>query len=473
MSALRTAFTVNTSLRRLFLSDTGLTTEGAIALAEFLPESRTLLHVDLTSNPLIEAAGVMAISVGLKSNSTIRCLDLSIPPDNPELAEISQRILQSCIRNTELAASHVENGRTETIWGPIKRSALVKDVKRAEDVRADAERLEQAISPEGIAREYVYTLKPSELVPTSEATARDLEKWFEAGKAHRTGGFDGWQPGQLPAEDFSPLLERVKALRERLVEVIQNTTNDELEKLLAVNDQLGSLVDRSKGFRSPLRLLLPSQVISAPTAKSAGLSAHHASSAGNASRSSASTRRHLRVSSLEISSPNFSIGDSDNDSDAEELDVGSLPRSTSATSTPMAIRKNPPSLKATSAESAGASGQTGETLDVLGLSADSVEVGVEASSPKAEGITSPVERASRAWLEEEGEIFRKGSKLGVVDDEDEENEASGEVLKQEVRTIPLADLLCAPHRQVKDEIRKLIIWCRSSIQRSCVVLRGA
>jgi len=40
-----------------------------------------------------------------------------------------------------------------------------------------------------------------------------------------------------------------------------------------------------------------------------------------------------------------------------------------------------------------------------------------------------VERASRAWVEEEGEIFRKGTKLGVVDDDEEE---SGEQLKQEV-----------------------------------------
>ena len=372
--------------------------------------------------------------MGLKANSTIRCLDLSIPPDNPELAEISQRILQSCIRNTEIAASHIENGRTETIWAPIKRSTLVKDVKRAEDVRADAERIEQAVSPEGLAREYVYTLKPADLVSTSESTARDIEKWFTAGKAHRSGGFQAWQPGQLPAEEFSPLLERVKALRERLVEVIQSTTDDKLETLLGANDQLGSLVERSKGFRPPPRLLLPSQVISASAPTEAGLVPHAPPGSGSRS-SSSSTRRHLRVSSLEISSPNFSIGDSDNDSDAEELDVGNLTRSTSATSTPMAIRKaqHPPSSRPTGINPAGADVTTRETLNILGLMPDSTEVGVEASSPKGEGVTSPVEKASRAWVEEEGEIFRKGTKLGVVDDdEDEENEVSGEVLKQEV-----------------------------------------
>jgi hypothetical protein len=47
---------------------------------------------------------------------------------------------------------------------------------------------------------------------------------------------------------------------------------------------------------------------------------------------------------------------------------------------------------------------------------------------------SPVERASRAWVEEEGEIFRKGTRLGVAEEEevDEHQDVSGEELRQEV-----------------------------------------
>ena len=103
----------------------------------------------------------------------------------------------------------------------------------------------------------------------------------------------------------------------------------------------------------------------------------------------------MRIPSLEISSPNFSIGDSDNDSDAEELDVGSFP-----------------------------SNQAPVGLPGVGVDEDLLSPG-----GSGEDGTSPVERASRAWVEEEGEIFRKGTKLGVVDDDEEE---SGEQLKQEV-----------------------------------------
>ena len=63
-----------------------MTPTGAIALAEFLPESTSLLHLDLTENKL-DLAGVMALSQGLKSNHVMRCLDLNIPPDDEEMAK--------------------------------------------------------------------------------------------------------------------------------------------------------------------------------------------------------------------------------------------------------------------------------------------------------------------------------------------------------------------------------------------------
>ena len=76
-----------------------MTSAGAIALAEFLPESTSLLHLDLTENKL-ELAGVMALSQGLKSNHTMRCLDLNIPPSDEKMA---QYVL------TPLYASRVDN----------------------------------------------------------------------------------------------------------------------------------------------------------------------------------------------------------------------------------------------------------------------------------------------------------------------------------------------------------------------------
>ena len=64
---------------------------GAICLAEFLPESNSLLHLDLTSNNL-ELAGVMALNQGLKSNHVMRCLDLNIPPGDEDMARSVSRL---------------------------------------------------------------------------------------------------------------------------------------------------------------------------------------------------------------------------------------------------------------------------------------------------------------------------------------------------------------------------------------------
>lgn len=86
IQSLRTAFTLNTALKRLFLASTSMTSAGAIALAEFLPESTSLLHLDLTENTL-DIAGVMALSSGLKANHVMRCLDLNIPPGDEEFAK--------------------------------------------------------------------------------------------------------------------------------------------------------------------------------------------------------------------------------------------------------------------------------------------------------------------------------------------------------------------------------------------------
>ena len=395
ITALRTAFTVNASLKRLFLSETNLTTEGAIALAEFLPETKSLLHLDLTSNPLVDTAGILAISVGLRSNKLIRCLDVSIPPNNGELAELLQSILQSCIRNTESAAASMKEGRPEAIWAPIKKSALVRQVKEADEARAEKERVEIAQSPEGLAREYVYTLKPAEVVDVAEGTAGDLQRWYDAGRMASSKGFHSWQPGQLPSGDFQPLIDRARVLRERLVEQIQDTIDDSrLERLLSLNDTLTSQIDSARTFNPPPRLLLPSQIVPTESPSSAPSQPNHLRTFH--------PRRHMRIPSAEISSPNFSIGDSDADSDAEELDVGKLPSTSRSISTPPHHARS------------------------------SVGLGYI-----SESVTSPVEKVSRAWVEEEGEIFRKGTRLGVAEeDEVEENgDVPGDLLKQEVSCV--------------------------------------
>ena len=56
-----------------------MSSEGAIALAEFLPETTKLTHLDLTDNPNIGTAGIMALAASIKMNHSVCCLDIKIP----------------------------------------------------------------------------------------------------------------------------------------------------------------------------------------------------------------------------------------------------------------------------------------------------------------------------------------------------------------------------------------------------------
>lgn len=75
----------------------------------------------------------MALAAALKLNTTMRCLDLSIPSNDPEFARLSQDILQSCVRNTENAQSRVtaQGGKTH-IAQPIYKSELARELKDLE-----------------------------------------------------------------------------------------------------------------------------------------------------------------------------------------------------------------------------------------------------------------------------------------------------------------------------------------------------
>ncbi|CAJ0903099.1 14418_t:CDS:2, partial [Entrophospora sp. SA101] len=109
--SLRNSLSVNDSLKKLILSDVNLMTEGAIALAEYLPETRTLTHLDLTSNPGIDIAGLMSLAVSIKMNHSVRVLDVNVQPNDAEMSRLSRDILRACVRNTELAQKgDTENG---------------------------------------------------------------------------------------------------------------------------------------------------------------------------------------------------------------------------------------------------------------------------------------------------------------------------------------------------------------------------
>ncbi|KAF7724779.1 hypothetical protein EC973_000735 [Apophysomyces ossiformis] len=79
IQALKTALAQNRTLLDLGLAETGLDSSAAIALAESLPENCSLTRLDLSRNPSITMAGVMALAISIKMNDTITFLDINIP----------------------------------------------------------------------------------------------------------------------------------------------------------------------------------------------------------------------------------------------------------------------------------------------------------------------------------------------------------------------------------------------------------
>lgn len=329
---------------------------------------------------------MMALAASVKMNTTIRCLDLSIPANDPEFARLSQDILQSCIRNTELAQEQsTVKGTKVPIAAPIYKSGLARNLKElekggtAETVLASLPQVWRDVAIK--AKECTNIL--GELVGMDEERRKRGEP--------------------LESADIVNIMrEQGIAAETQLVKNLANMPNGEQKDSVGiVSSQLAILLQRAANLyefsdttltKSPTRLaILP-----------------------DAARMLAPNTPILSPNSPNkpLSSPSFSITSSD-DSDSES--VGHRTSSLDGKHTPpISPRKTrrPPNLEIPAQIPAQLS-----------------------SSPK-----SPVESQSRVLTLEEGEVFRRGaSKVGqdgnktlldVLDDDE-----AGEELKQEILDI--------------------------------------
>ncbi|KIK80501.1 hypothetical protein PAXRUDRAFT_833481 [Paxillus rubicundulus Ve08.2h10] len=375
IQSLRTAFTLNTALKRLFLSSTQLTSLGAIALAEFLPESASLLHLDLTVNN-IDLAGVMALSKGLKANHVMRCLDLNIPPDNEEFAKICRDILNTCVRNTEEAerAAHGvspdggNNGMPTSgkglgrgVWGLIEESELAKSIRQGDGCKTDT-------------------------ISRAQALLAQIEDHSQASSMTSLGG-----PTLIaevnPSGAEQELIQEAREMVGELTAQIQSAAVDEtkLEELLGLCDKLNTEIDRLSSRASSKSLLL-------------GLG--------------------LRVDCLNGTNGDV-LHDSPKQGDEDEEAGGLLtPRVDKGKGRAKPEPEVPekvlsPTFTITESED--------EDED------DHKFLAAEVGEP--EQVTSPTDR-SKSWVEEEGEVFRKGAVL--LGPEEMEGEYPGEELRREL-----------------------------------------
>ncbi|KAM0745905.1 RNI-like protein [Meredithblackwellia eburnea MCA 4105] len=378
ITALRAAITINSNLKRVFLNNTDLSSEGAIALAEFLPEAKSLIHLDLTGNFDIDIAGALALSVSVKMNNTIRCLDLNIPANDPDFARLSQEILQCCVRNTELAQEEsFARGNKVQIAAPILKSAVARDLKNRQD---QEERVRQ--------KELTASKTKDEIVTAAEechVVLSDLLAFDVAAKAQ----------GVIvaPSEVVKDLLVQAQLAEAQVAEAVAATApGPKKDRASAIGDRLTSLLDLAKitygSEADESRLKSP-------------VSPQQAQGNGNGGLTSPT----VAAPPEPISSPSFSIADSDEEDD----DSASTGSPSPAPNDPSTSHPAMPSISIPNA-----------AVDL------EREVDHTVESPK-----SPMESQSRSLTLEEGEVFRKGQALETAEDE-ELADVSGEELRKEI-----------------------------------------
>ncbi|KAL1716168.1 hypothetical protein EV715DRAFT_255322 [Schizophyllum commune] len=440
IQSLRTAFTLNTALKRLFLSSTQMTSAGAIALAEFLPESSSLLHLDLTMNNL-DIAGVMALSSGLKANHVMRCLDLNIPPGDEEFARMCREILSSCVRNTEEAeksaqastSATAESGRGQGkgVWGMIEESELAKTIRLNEEKKI---RTDVLIRGKAVVEE-LRALLDAPPPPPPPSQPPPLLALATPSLLVSSG------PSQPPTQlTLSNSIVRARDLVTELEQVVTEEADpSRLEQLLDVNDELRALLQRvpkeagvvgdtnapatspAPSQRPTLNVDLPySPRLVSPRTSPKPPSIAHLNGHANGSTTSATQ------------------GDEDDDAPpTPRVDKGKG----------RAEPEPDPEDKVLSPTFMLAREDVDDEGDEDGPRFDPR---LDARYAGREEVASPTVR-SRSWVEEEGEVFRKGTVL--LGPEEMEGEYAGEELRRELLE---AMVERPPPREVNEDGTRLI-----------------
>ncbi|CAB5362777.1 unnamed protein product [Rhizophagus irregularis] len=219
--ALRNDLPLNTTLKGLFLSNTNLSSEGAIAIAEYLPETNSLIHLDLTTNQDIDIAGVMALAVSIKMNHSVCVLDVNVQPNNDEMACFSRDILRACVRNTELS----------------QKSDLENDFLLTEFETKSSGFLDFNGSSEFGLGIYVKDLKKNIRV------AKESLKMFE--KMLASDSERSLTEKVIPNEVINQLYVQCKNIQEKIMPYITAITDEKLlEELLILNDDLSNALQK-------------------------------------------------------------------------------------------------------------------------------------------------------------------------------------------------------------------------------------
>ncbi|CAM0139967.1 unnamed protein product [Umbelopsis sp. WA50703] len=113
--ALKLSLFMNRTMADICLAKCQLDSEAAIAIAECLPENNALLRLDLSENPQIGIAGLLALSVSVKMSSSLTFLDITIPLNDPDMAHLQNDIVSACTRNAQTLYDNKESLNRELL----------------------------------------------------------------------------------------------------------------------------------------------------------------------------------------------------------------------------------------------------------------------------------------------------------------------------------------------------------------------
>ncbi|KAL7009539.1 hypothetical protein EMMF5_001170 [Cystobasidiomycetes sp. EMM_F5] len=318
---------------------------------------------------------------------------MSIPPNEPEYARLSQDIMQSCIRNTELAQDHASNKGLK-VARPIYKSGLAKDLKE----------LENGSIPQHIAERSLASLPPvwQMMAQTAQECIGLLMHHLESidEKRRNLEGFVGEPLDSVINRKVAASLEEMQSIFRQLQPGEQKDVVGALNSQLAILSQRSIFLDDSSPHVSQ-------------HSRTASRSFTTMTPIGPDMPSNSQSPAEL---SNQVPSPSFSIADSDE----SEGDTG---QDHVAPTVLLSKGKAPRSLRLSPSK-----GEPPELYD-----------NADCTSPR-----SPVEHHSRSLTLEEGEVFRKGtSRIGqdrsktLLDVLDQSHDASGDLLKYEILDTPV------------------------------------
>ncbi|EFO21735.2 leucine Rich Repeat family protein, variant [Loa loa] len=146
---LKPALQQNCSLQRLGLQATNLDCQSAIVLAECLADNKVMIRLDLRDNPHIGSAGLLALHLAMKMNTSLTVLNLDISVAQSSSLKVKEyqeqfevyydEIKMFCERNKEIALKKLsvltttEDGTVATDVTHNEEYAEVKKDKKKED----------------------------------------------------------------------------------------------------------------------------------------------------------------------------------------------------------------------------------------------------------------------------------------------------------------------------------------------------